>query len=132
MCIRDSLLEGLAIQLGSDGPLEELGDPQSLRADAVHRADGPIEHVVPTAPLARALDGEDVERFLDDAQAAAVARSVATDRARGSVADVEADRAEDDLIANGHECRRERPRLRVRRPEQVVGEALGRLRADPG
>src|SRR5450759_2892828 len=124
------LLEGLAIQLGGHGPLEELGDPQSLWADPIHRADGPIEHVVPTAPLARALDGEDVERFLDDAEAAAIARSVSTDRARGRVADVEADGAEDDLIANGHECRRERARLRVRRPEQVVGEALGRLRVD--
>ncbi len=40
--------------------------------------------------------------------------------------------AEDDLVADGDEGRGQRARLGVRRPQQVVGQPLRRLRADPG
>ena len=88
--------------------------------------------MIPAPPLAGSLDREDVERFLHDTKAAALARPVAADRAARRVADVEARGAEDHLVADRNERRREGARLGIRRPEQMVGQALGRLRADPG
>ena len=39
--------------------------------------------------------------------------------------------AEHDLVADVHEGRREDACFRIRRSEQVIGQPLGRLRADP-
>src|SRR5262245_57201939 len=89
-----------------------------------------MEDVVQAAELRGPLDGQDVERFLDDAQASLASAGIPTDRAERRVADVEATLAEDDLVADGDEGRGERPRLCVRGPEQVVGQPLCGLRAD--
>ena len=114
------------------GPGEQLADLQALGADAVDRRDRAVEDVVEALELGRPLEREHVERLLDDAQPALVAARVAADRAQRLVADVEAALAEDDLVAHGDERRGERPRLRVGRAQQVVGQALGGLRADAG
>ncbi len=76
------------------------------------------------------LEGEDVERLLDDAQPALVPARVAADRAQLLVADVEAALAEDDLVADVDEGRRQRPGLGVGGAEQVVGQALRGLGSD--
>ena len=89
-----------------------------------------MEDVVDAAELAGPLEGQDVERLLDDAQPRLVAAGVAADRAQRRVADVEAALAEHDLLADRDERGGERPRLGVRGAEEVVGQALGGLRAD--
>ncbi len=89
-----------------------------------------MEDVVAALELAGPLEGQDVERLLDDAQPGRVACRVAADRAQRRIADVEAQVAEDDLVADGDESRRQRPSLGVRRPQQVVRESLGGLRSD--
>ena len=91
-----------------------------------------MEDVVEALELAGPLEGEDVERLLDDAQPRCVAARVAADRAERRVADVEAALAEDDLVADGDERGGQRPRLGVGRAEEVVGQPLGGLRADAG
>ena len=77
----DHLGHGLAVVLGGDHALEQLADPQALRADPVHRADRPVQDVVAAPPLAGPLDREHVEGLLDHAQAARVATRVPADRA---------------------------------------------------
>ena len=121
---------GVAVARGRVGPLEQLADPQPVRADPVDRRDRAVEDVVEALELAGPLEGEDVERLLDDAQPGRVAARVAADRAERLVADVEAALAEDDLVADVDEGRGQRPRLGIRAPEEVEGQALGRLRAD--
>ena len=49
---------------------EQLPDLQPVRPDPVDRRDRAVEHVVHAAELAGPLEGEDVERLLDDAQPA--------------------------------------------------------------
>ena len=66
---RITSLDRLARLLGRDHALQQLADPQALGADAVHRADRPVEDVVAAPPLPGPLDREHVERLLDDAQA---------------------------------------------------------------
>ena len=105
---------------------------QPLGADAVDRRDRAVEDVVEALELGGPLEGQDVERLLDDAQPALVPAAVAADRAQLLVADVEAALAEHDLVADVDEGRGERPGLGVGRAEQVVGQPLGGLRADPG
>ena len=56
------------------GPGEQLADPEPVGADAVDRRDRAVEDVVEAAELARPLERQDVERLLDDAQPALVAR----------------------------------------------------------
>ena len=126
----DDLLDPAAGRVRLVDPGEELADLEPLGADAVDRADRAVEHVVAAAELAGALDGEHVQRLLDDAQPAVVAARVAADRAQRRVADVEAAVAEHDLVADGDQRPRERARLRVGRAQQVVRQALGRLGAD--
>ena len=127
----DHLGEGRRLG-GLVDPLQELGDAEPVRADAIDRRDRAVEHVVEAAELAGPFEREDVERLLDDAQPASSRARVAADRAERRVADVEAALAEHDLVAGGDERRGERPRLRVRGAEDVVGQALRRLRADAG
>src|SRR6185369_11168849 len=66
----------------------------------------------------------------DDAQPALVPARITTDRAEGRVADVEALLAEDDLVANGDEGRGKGSCFALRCAQEVVGQALGRLRPD--
>ena len=61
---------GSPSRVGLVDALEELADLEPLGADAVDRADRAVEHVVAAAELAGPLDGQDVERLLDDAQPA--------------------------------------------------------------
>ena len=89
-----------------------------------------MEDVVEALELAGPLQGEDVERLLDDAQPGLVAGGVAADRAQRRVADVEAAIAEDDLVADVDQRGRERRVPRRRRPEKVIGQPLGGLRPD--
>ena len=128
----DHLLERRAVTRGLVGALQQLADAQPLGADAVDRRDRAVEDVVEALELGRALEREDVERLFHDAQPALVPAAVATDRAQLLVADVEAALAEDDLVADVDEGRRQRPRFGVGRAEQVVGQALRGLRADAG
>ena len=121
---------GSPSRVGLVGAGEQLADLQPVRPDAVDRRDRPVEDVVEALELARPLEGEDVERLLDDAQPRLVAHRVAADRAQRLVADVEAAIAEDDLVADVDERRGQRPRLRVGGAQQVVGQALGGLGAD--
>ena len=72
---------GVALAGGRVGALEQLADAQPVRTDAVDRRDGAVEDVVEALELARPLEGEDVERLLDDAQPGLVAARVAADRA---------------------------------------------------
>ena len=65
---QDDLDERLAVARGLVGPLEQLADPQPVRPDAVDRRDRAVEDVVEALELAGPLEGEDVERLLDDAQ----------------------------------------------------------------
>ena len=121
---------GSPSRVGLVGPLEQLADLEPVGADPVDRRDRAVEHVVEALELAGPLEGEDVERLLDDAQPACVAGRVAADRAERLVADVEAALAEHDLVADGDERRGQRPRLGVGGAQQVVGQPLGGLRAD--
>ena len=111
---------------------EELADLEAVRPDAVDRADRAVQDVVPAPELPRPLDGEDVERLLHHAHPAVVAAGIAADRAERRVADVEAAVAEDDLVADGDQRAGERAGLRVGGAQEVVGEPLRRLGADPG
>ncbi len=65
---------GAPVALRLVGPGEQLPDPQPVRPDAVDRRDRAVEDVVEALELAGPLQGEDVERLLDDAQAEDVAR----------------------------------------------------------
>ena len=78
------------------------------------------------------LEGQHVERLLDDTQAIVVARGVEADGAQRPGADVEAALAEDDLVADRHERRRERASLRLGGAQQVIGQPLRGLGADAG
>ena len=51
-------------------PLQELGDAEIARLDAVERRERAAEHVVEAAVLVRALEREEVGRLLDDADRA--------------------------------------------------------------
>ena len=91
-----------------------------------------MENVVQPFELAGAFEREDVERLLDDAQPGGVAPGIRTDRADRPVADVEAAIAEDDLLADGYQGRRQGSGFRVRGAQQVICQPLGRLGADTG
>ena len=66
----DDLLEGLARRVASSARVEQLADLEPLGPDAVDGRDGAVEDVVEAPELPGALEGEDVERLLDDAQPA--------------------------------------------------------------
>src|SRR6185369_8059802 len=108
-------------------PIQQLPDPEPVRADAVDRRDGAVEDVIDAPELGGPLEGEDVERLLDDAQPRLVAAGIPADRAQRRVADVETALTEHDLLTDGDEGRGEGARLRVRGSEDVEGEPLGRL-----
>ena len=85
-----------------------------------------MQDVVDALELAGPLQRQDVERLLDDAQPGLVAAGVAADRAERRVADVEAPIAEDDLVADVDQGRREGAGFGVR-----ALEAGGRSAAGP-
>src|SRR6185295_3677747 len=60
-------------------PSQQLADPQPLRADPVDRRDRPMEHVIAALELGGPLEGEDIERLLDDTQPALIAPGIAAD-----------------------------------------------------
>ena len=91
-----------------------------------------MEDVVQASEDAGPLEGKDIQRLLDDAEAERVAAPVPTDRAAWGVADVEADLAEHDLLAHGNQGCGKRARLGILGPEQVIGQSLRGLRSDPG
>ena len=126
------LLVRLAVAQRSDGASSSSRTLQPVRADAVHRRDGAVEDVVAALERAGALDGQDVERLLDDAQPRLVARRVGADRAQRAGRDVEARLAVDDLVAHRDQRRRQRARLSLGRAQQVVGQPLGGLGPDAG
>ena len=72
---------GVPVARGLVGAGEQLADAQPLRADPVDRRDRAVEDVVEALELAGPLEGEHVERLLDDAQPRLVAARVAADRA---------------------------------------------------
>ena len=82
--------------------------------------------------LAGPLESEYVERLLDDAQPPLIPRRIGANRAERRLADVEAPLAEDDTIPDIDESLGQRPSLSVGRPQQVIGQSLGRLGADAG
>ena len=71
---QDDLDERLAVARGLVGAREQLADPEPVRPDPVDRRDRAVEDVVEALELAGPLEGEDVERLLDDAQPASVSR----------------------------------------------------------
>ena len=82
--------------------------------------------------LPRALDGDHVERLFDDAEHARVAPRVGADGAELALGQVEAARAEPDLLLDLGDGRRQRQDLVRAQPEQVEGEALGGAGTDTG
>src|SRR5215213_650869 len=110
-------------------PIEQLSYAQPIRTDPIHWRDGTVEHVVSTAEGARPLEGQDVERLLNDTQPAVVTSRVEADRADRPIGDVEARRAVDDLVANRRQRRRERASLAVGCSKNVISEPLRGLRA---
>jgi hypothetical protein len=91
-----------------------------------------MQHVVTAAKGARPLQRQHVERFLDHTQSRLIPAGVEADGAARTGRDVEAEFAEDDLVAYRDECRRESPSLCIRRAEEVVRQALRGLGADSG
>ena len=89
-----------------------------------------MEDVVQALELARPLQGEDVEWFLDDAEPSLVPSRIAADRAGGLIADVEAALAEHHFVAHVDQGRGERAGFRVGSAKQVVRQPLGGLGTD--
>src|SRR5690606_32893704 len=110
----------------------ELPDAQVIRADSVDRADGPAEHVVEALELARALDGGDILRLLDDADRGGGTTRVAADGAALLLGHVAADLAEPHLVAHLDEYLGEAGHVEGLGLQDVERDALGGLRADAG
>ena len=112
--------------------IEQLADPEIRRLDAVEGGEGAAEHVVEAPVLVRPLEGDDVDRLLDDAHDRAVAPRVRADGAELVLGQVAAVAAEVHALLHLGDRLTERERLLLRDREQVEGEALRRARADPG
>ena len=91
-----------------------------------------MQHVVATAEGAGALDGEHVERLLDDADTGGVAAGVVAEAAGVALGQVLADGAEVDALLDVEQGLGEVVGLGLGGAQDVVGEALGRLGADAG
>ena len=73
-------------------------DLELLRSHAFKRRERPVQHVVQTVELTRALDAQNIGCLLDHAQHLLVAVGVAAKYAQVAVADVVADAAEAQLV----------------------------------
>src|SRR5579859_486677 len=113
-------------------PGHQLGDPQVLGPDAVHRADRPAEHVIPAAELADLLDRRHVLRLFYHADHRQVPPRVQADPALVVLGDVAARAAELDLLDDLDQRRREAADILGVSRQQVERHPLGALRADPG
>ncbi len=123
---------GVPVPAALDSAIEQLADLEPIGPDTVHWRDRAVKDVVAALERAGALDGQDVERLLDHAQAGVVARRIGADGAQRTGADVEARLAVHDLFANGDEGGGQHPCLSLRGPQQVVCQPLSRLGADAG
>src|ERR1700744_4346845 len=112
-------------------PGQQLLDPQLVRADPVDRADRPAEHVVAAAELADLLHRGDVLGLLHDADHREVAPRVQADPALLRLGHVAAGLAEPDLLGHLDQRVRQPPDAGVVGRQQVKGNPLGTLRADP-
>src|SRR6202521_5842250 len=86
-------------------PHDQFAGSDLLRTDAVDRADGAVQHVVPTAILASPVDRQDVERLLDHADARRVAAGIGAEGARvdAAIGDVAAAGAVGDVLLDRQE-----------------------------
>src|SRR5262245_8491058 len=101
-----------------------------LGLHAVERRERAAEHVIEAAELACSLDGDQVDRLLDDADQRVVAARVAADRADVLFGQVAALVAETDAFLDLLDRGRERQRLVLRPLEQMEGEPVRSTRAD--
>ena len=105
---------------------------QVLRLDAVERRQRAAEHVVEAAVLAGALDREQVDRLLDDADDRAVAARVEADRADLLLGEVPALAAEAHALLHLLDRVGERERLRLRHLEEMERKPMRGAAADSG
>src|SRR6266567_87224 len=113
-------------------PGHQLGDPQVLGSDAVHRADRAAEHVIPAAELADLLDRRHVLRLLYHADHRRVPAHVQADPALVILGDVAAGAAELHLLGYLDQGRREAAHILRADRQQVKRDPLRALRADTG
>ena len=99
---------------------------RSARIDAVDRAERAAEHVVEAVVGVGALERDDVDGLLDDADRRVVAPRVEADRARLLLGQVPALAAEADALLHLRERRGERERLLGRPLQDVEREPLRR------
>ena len=111
-------------------PPQQLVDAQVARVDAVERRECAAEHVVQAAELGRALERDDVDRLLDDADQRVIAACIETDRARLLLGQVPALATEADALLDLLEGRGEGKRLFLRALQDVERKALSRPSAD--
>ena len=99
--------------------LDQLADLQVFRADAFHRRNRAVQHVI--APLIRAspFHGQHVERLLDHHDLRRIAARVGADGAGIVLGDIEADRAVAGLGLQIDQRRRQRLRDLIRRAQQI-------------
>ncbi len=97
-------------------PLEQLPDLELIWADPFDRGDGAVQDVVAALELPGALEGNHVQRLLDDADCL-VTRWVGADCARIALGDVEAVRAEPDALLDIEDRLGERSRFLARAAE---------------
>lgn len=110
----------------------QFSDVDIFRANTVHRIEDAVKHVILAAVAARTVDCEHIKWLFDDADDGAVAAFIRAVAAGVTLGDVHADRAEVDAPLDFEHGVGELLRLLLARPENVVGESLGRLRADAG
>src|SRR2546421_2428474 len=114
-----------------DAP-EQLVDPEVLRLDAVERRERAAEHVVEAPELVRALQRDQVDRLLDDADDRVVAPRIDADRAQLLLGQVPALAAEAHAFLHLLDRSRKGQRLVRRNLEQVKRKSLRGSSSDPG
>ena len=111
---------------------DQLVDAQMLWIDAVDRRERTAEDVVEAAEFAGALNRDQVDGLLDDADQRVVAPRVETDRAPFLLGEVAALVAEADALLDVLDRRGEGERLVLRSLEEVEREPVRRARAHAG
>ena len=113
-------------------PLDELADAKVFGPDPLDGVDGASQDVVAAAEFAGSLDGHDVFGLFDHADHRAEAALVGADGADVGLGDVSADLAEPHALLDFEQGVGERLNLGGVFVEDVEGDALGALGADPG